>query len=124
MEIQFDKKEVEILMISKNEIEQLFLKMRNAGWNMEQELAWGYFFKHDSKELLKHLADKLERQGYEIIDINQSYPDNMYWLQIEKIEQHSVESLHKRNQMFSLLAQQTGIHAYDGMDVSPVGLFE
>jgi len=107
-------------MITRNDIKQLFDKMRNAGWNMEQELAWGYFFKHETIEPLQEIANELERQGYEIIDINQSYPDEMYWLQLEKIEQHSIESLDQRNQTFYQLAQKKDIHAYDGMDVSPV----
>ncbi len=109
-------------MISKNDIEQLFEKMRKAGWNMEQELAWGYFFKHETIEPLKEIADELEIQGYEVVDINQSYPDEMYWLQLEKIEQHSIDSLDIRNQSFYHLAQQKNIHAYDGMDVYPVDL--
>ncbi len=110
-------------MITKNDIEQLFTKMRKAGWNMEQELAWGYFFKHQSKEPLEKLARELSKQGYEIVAINQSFPDEMWWLQIEKIEQHGIDSLDQRNQEFYQLAKQYHIHAYDGMDVSPVDLF-
>ena len=106
-------------MITTKDIEALFEKMRKAGWNMEQELAWGYFFKHESIEPLQKIADELEQQGYEIVDINQSFPDEMYWLQLEKIEQHSVQSLDKRNQKFYELARKRKIHAYDGMDVSP-----
>ena len=107
-------------MITVKDVEQLFDKMRKAGWNMEQELAWGYFFKHEEIEPLQKIADELEQQGYEIVDINQSYPDEMYWLQMEKIEQHSIQSLNNRNQKFYQLAKKRHIHAYDGMDVSPV----
>ncbi len=57
---------------------------------MEQKLAWGYFFKHSHIEPLQKLAHELEQQSYEIIDINLSYTDEMYWLQLEKIEQHSI----------------------------------
>ncbi len=111
-------------MISRNDISQLFEKMRNAGWNMEQPLAWGYFFKHESRAELEKLAEQLGREAYEIVDINQSFPDEMWWLQIEKIEQHSIDSLDQRNQYFYQLAEQHHIQAYDGMDVSPVDLFE
>lgn len=44
----------------------------------------------------------------------------MYWLQLEKIEQHSIDSLHQTNQKFYQLAKQRHIDQYDGMDVSPV----
>ncbi len=108
--------------ISRKDIEALFEKMCKAGWNMEQALAWGYFFKHETIEPLQKLAVELEQQGYEVVDINQSFPDEMYWLQLEKIEQHSIDSLDVRNQQFYQLAEQYKVHAYDGMDVSPVDL--
>ncbi len=38
--------------ITKNEVERLFNKMHKAGWNMQQKLAWGYFFKHETPERL------------------------------------------------------------------------
>ena len=89
---------------------------------MEQELAWGYFFKHPHIEPLQKLAHELEQQSYEIVDINLSYPDEMYWLQLGKIEQHSIESLNQRNQQFYELAKKRHIQKYDGMDVSPVDI--
>lgn len=107
-------------MISRENIQQLFEKMQAAGWDMDQKLAWGYFFKHQTIEPLEILAKELEQNGYEIIDINQSYPDKRYWLQLEKIEQHSIDSLHQTNQKFYQLAKQRHIDQYDGMDVSPV----
>lgn len=106
-------------MITKDELQQLFSKMRKAGWKMEQDLAWGYFFKNETREPLEKVADYLTTQGYEIVDINQSFPDEMYWLQTEKIEQHDVDSLHLRNLQLSQLAEQMHIKAYDGMDVAP-----
>jgi len=107
-------------MITKDELQQLFSKMRKAGWKMDQELLWGYFFKNEKREPLQEVADYLTAQGYEIVDINQSFPDEMYWLQAEKIEQHDVDSLYLRNQQLSQLAAQMHIKAYDGMDVAPV----
>ncbi len=109
-------------IIQYSDVQQLFEKMRKAGWNMDQELAWGYFFKNNTIGPLNILAKTLEQQSYDIIDINQSYPDNLYWLQIEKIEQHSIESLDKRNQLFYQIAQQAHILRYDGMDVSPIDI--
>ena len=108
--------------ITKEDIRQLFEKMQKAGWNMDQPLAWGYFFKHPTKDVLQNITDELEAQGFEVIDINQSFPDKLYWLQLEKIEQHSIESLDRRNQTFYLLAKQRHIQQYDGMDVSPIDI--
>ena len=89
---------------------------------MDQKLAWGYFFKHPAIAPLQELAQELEQQSYEVIDINQSFPDEMYWLQLEKIEQHSIESLDQRNREFYELANTRHIQYYDGMDVSPIDI--
>lgn len=106
-------------MITEYEVQQLFSRMNKAGWDMDQKLAWGYFFKNQTREPLLKLADYLSTQGYQIIDINQSFPDEMYWLQTGRIEQHGVDSLHLRNQQLSQLAKQMHVQAYDGMDVAP-----
>lgn len=66
-------------MISIEDISQLFEKMQKAGWDMEQKLAWGYFFKHPDQAPLQELARELKQQSYEVIDINQSFPDGRYW---------------------------------------------
>jgi hypothetical protein len=111
-------------MINKQDIKQLFEKMKKAGWNMDQPLVWGYFFKDSHQENLKRLAHQLEQEDFVIIDINQSYPDKLYWLQLEKIEQHSIITLNKRNQRFYQLAKDHHILKYDGMDVSPINYFD
>jgi len=107
-------------MISRKDVDELFIKMRKAGWQMDQPQTWGYFFKERSKSKLSNLSEKLSNLGYQIIDINQSYPDKIYWLHIEKTEVHSEQSLHQLNQSFYQLAKEQDIQAYDGMDISPV----
>lgn len=107
-------------MITETEIQQLFSKMAKAGWDMQQPLAWGYFFKNQTIEPLQQLAKELTKQGFETIDINQSFPDKIYWLQLEKIEQHTIHTLNQQNQQFYRLAEQKQLLAYDGMDVAPV----
>lgn len=107
-------------MISRQDVEDLFFKMRKAGWDMDQQQTWGYFFKDASQSKLEGVAQILANQGYEVVDINQSYPDLLYWLHVEKTQIHSVQSLHQLNQSFYQLAQEHQILAYDGMDISPV----
>ncbi|MFK5985917.1 MAG: ribonuclease E inhibitor RraB [Pseudomonadota bacterium] len=109
-------------MIDKHDVKALFQKMQDAGWNMQQAQVWGYFFKDSSEQKLIKLSHKLKQLGYTINDINQSYPDKSYWLHIEKIQQHSIESLHQLNQYFYQLAKDNNISSYDGMDISPIDI--
>jgi len=109
-------------MISRDEVETLFQKMQKAGWDMQKEQVWGYFFKDPSLQKLSNFSENLKHQGYTIVDINQSYPDNNFWLHIEKTQQHTIDSLHQLNQYFYKLAEENSIQSYDGMDISPVGI--
>jgi hypothetical protein len=44
----------------------------------------------------------------------------LWWLYVEKEEVHTPQSLDKRNDEFSLLADKLGLDSYDGMDVGPI----
>jgi hypothetical protein len=109
-------------MITRDDIETLFKKMQKSGWNMHEDQVWGYFFKDPSQQKLKEFSQELNRLGYTIIDINQSYPDKNYWLHIEKTQPHSIDSLYQLNQFFYQLAKENSIQSYDGMDISPVSI--
>jgi hypothetical protein len=43
----------------------------------------------------------------------------VYFLQVDRVETHSVDSLHTRNENLALLAYRFGL-TYDGLDVAPV----
>ncbi len=107
-------------MINRDDVQALFQKMQKAGWDMQQQHVWGYFFKDPSQQNLINFSNKLKNLGFTVNDINQSYPDNNYWLHIESTEQHSIDSLHQLNQFFYQLAKENTIQSYDGMDISPV----
>jgi len=109
-------------MINRQDVDELFQKMRKAGWNMDNQKTWGYFFKDTSRNKLSHLSKHLTTLGYEVVDINQSYPDEMFWLHVEKIEIHNEKTLHELNQFFYQLAKDNHIQEYDGMDISPADI--
>jgi hypothetical protein len=96
-------------MITKEEMVELFADMKqNAPWDSNKPLLWGYFF-----------ADP----DYQIVGIYDSKPDGdapaLWWLHIEKVERHTVDTLHARNQQFYKFAEEHGLESYDGMDVGP-----
>ncbi len=113
-------------MITRNQLTQMFESVGDGtDWDLSKQLAWGYFFTDRNKEALVNAAPILEKLGYRIVDIyladKQSAEEaDLWWLHIEKIETHSVDSLYDRNAEFYKFAQSNDIESYDGMDVGPV----
>lgn len=111
-------------MITKEEMVELFADMKqNAPWDISKPLLWGYFFADPVKEKLEGAAPLLEAKGYQVVGIFDSNPDSdtpaLHWLQIEKVEKHTVDTLHARNQEFYKFADEHQLESYDGMDVGP-----
>ena len=109
--------------ISKAQLESMFASMRrDAPWNADGPLLWGYFFTNQAPEPLRKAAVELERMGYRVVDISER-PDAVqsarWWLHVEKVEVHGVESLHARNQELYAFAAKMKLASYDGMDVGP-----
>ena len=75
------------------------------------------------KAKLEAVQAPLKAQGYQIVGVYDSKPDGdapaLWWLHIEKVEKHTVDTLHARNQQFYKFAEEHGLESYDGMDVGP-----
>ena len=111
-------------MITKEEMVKLFADMKqNAPWDSNKPLLWGYFFADPDKAKLEAVQAPLKATGYQIVGIYDSKPDGdapaLWWLHIEKVEKHTVDTLHARNQQFYQFAEAHGLDSYDGMDVGP-----
>lgn len=94
-------------------------------WDMSQDMLWGYFFTHPSRAKLDFAAKDLSRLGYRVVNVylsdkeDPATPD-LWWLHVERIETHSVESLFRRNAELTAFAKTHDLGSYDGMDVGPV----
>ena len=107
-------------MIDRAQLQQMFDDIaRNAGWDMSKPMLWGYFFTHATREPLERAADTLRADGYRVVDLWQGDEEDepLFWLHVERVEAHSVESLYERNESFYRLAEDLGLESYDGMDV-------
>jgi Regulator of ribonuclease activity B len=101
-------------------LESMFKNMRsNTKWNVDGELLWGYFFNDPDPKKLQPVADELTAAGYTFVDIHQAKDGPIYFLHVEKVETHTLQSLNLRNQEFYRLAERRCIASYDGMDVGP-----
>jgi hypothetical protein len=118
--------EAQSQMITKEQLIEMFESVtEKTDWNMSGNMVWGYFFTDSDRSALESVIPLLSADGYAYKDIylaekqSESEPD-MWWLHVEKVETHSVESLYARNLAFYDFAAKHALDSYDGMDVGPV----
>lgn len=111
--------------ISREQLAEMFSSMRaNPSWNVDGPLLWGYFFTAPKQALLEPIAKMLADRGYRLVGIHlgdkASVGDqDVWWLRVERVEKHTVDSLQARNSEFYGLARKFAGVQYDGMDVGP-----
>jgi hypothetical protein len=109
-------------MITLETIHSMFHEMRkNAPWDVDGPLLWGYFFTDPDQRKLEQARDYLVAQGYRFVAMFENGEGGTNVLHVERIERHSPDSLHDRNHDFYALADRFGLDSYDGMDVGPAG---
>lgn len=113
-------------MITREQLDEMFTSMRaKARWSIDGECCWDYFFVDSDRDKLLRAGELLERQGFEIVGLLEPSPDDddqhTVYLQVRRIERHTVDSLLARNAELYAFAERVGLKAYDGMDVSPAG---
>jgi predicted RNA-binding Zn-ribbon protein involved in translation (DUF1610 family) len=111
--------------ISREKLVEMFEQIEHgAKWDMTKPKLWGYFFTNPTRGPLEKAAELLVAKGYRLVDIHlgkkkaTSDPD-VWWLHVERIEVHSVDSLDARNRELEAFARDAGLANYDGMDVGP-----
>lgn len=108
-------------MIQKSQLQEMFENIRaKTKWNIDGKMVWGYFFTGPSEKVLMEPSQDLLKMGYKVVNIYPADDNSKYWLHVEKIEAHSVESLHNRNSELNQFASKYKAVEYDGMDVGPV----
>ena len=113
-------------VISKDQLQDMFDSISDStDWDMSGDMLWGYFFTDSDKSALERVAPILDEMGYSVKSIYLSDKEseeepNLWWLHVEKVETHSVDSLNTTNLVFYKFAEKHGIDSYDGMDVGPV----
>jgi hypothetical protein len=95
-----------------------FEQMRaTPGFDVSKPLQWGFFFISSSREAFASVRSTLEERGYAYVEEHRA-KDGNYWLQLSRLEIHTPQSLHKRNQeLYSFALEFRGV-TYDGWDVT------
>jgi len=110
---------------SREQLQQMFTSIsQQTKWDMSRDMLWSYFFTSPSREPLEAASEDLSRLGYRVAKIYRSdkkspQDGDLWWLQVERVETHSVASLLQRNAELSSFAGSHALTAYDGMDVGP-----
>jgi hypothetical protein len=107
------------------QLQEMFQNIsESTDWNIDDEMVWGYFFTARDRTALERAAKKLESQGYRFVNLFQPEEGERqlpyFFLHVEKIEIHGVDSLYRRNAELEAFAKENGLDTYDGMDVGPV----
>ena len=112
--------------IEKKLLEEMFEDIRaKTKWPIDGDMLWGYFFTDTDRAKLSAAAAELSQRGYRLVDIHEPTAEDddqeLLWLHVERVETHSPETLHRRNDELYRFADKMGLRSYDGMDVGPVG---
>lgn len=84
---------------------------------------WSYFFVDPSPQALAPLAEHPRDAGYELrgyLDPDPEADQPVYFLHVDRVERHTVDSLATRNAELHALAARFGVRDYDGMDVGGI----
>lgn len=97
-------------------VNSIFDAMELEGVDTKKPLLYGYFFFDKDKSKLEKLKEKLLKDNYKLVRLEQT-ENKQYILHIEKVEMHSRASLLERDEQFAKLSKEFKISIYDGWDV-------
>ncbi len=103
-------------MITRAQLEEMFKAARHYSWSIDAPCAWGYYFTDVDRGKLSR-AEALEAEGFRFVEILEPDPGDddqqTLFLHVERIEKHSVDSLHALNQRLTAIAEQFQLGAYE-----------
>jgi Regulator of ribonuclease activity B len=111
-------------MIEIEDLEKLFEIVRsNKCCDLSQPCLWSYFFTDSNRARLLAVAPELESLGYAVVALLEPTPEDddqeTLFLRFDRVERHTVDSLHQRNCELYAFAEIHGFASYDGMEVGP-----
>lgn len=88
-------------------------------WSIDEVCRWSFFFVDEDGDALLPVAQHMESLGYTVVGVTEpdDEEDPFFYLQVDKLEQHTPESLHARVETLYAIAEQFEIADYDGMNV-------
>ena len=91
----------------------------NSKWKMNSNMLYGYYFKNPHRFPLEALSFILRLGGHRVVDIHQSEKSHLYWLHVEKIEIHNLDTISIKDVRLQRMGNLFLQSDYDGWDVGP-----
>lgn len=114
-------------MIPRKLIEEMFANCKKAKvFDESGACLWSYFFTDTDADKLLAAGEALEQQGFTLIGVTEAEDapeesdDQYFFLQVDRVERHTIETLVKRNEELAAYAEERELHSYDGMEASPL----
>ena len=111
-------------MITKDDIQTFFENLKDSDIDSNNQLIYGYFFTDPNATKLESASQDLVKLGYKFVDIFEAEVEDddepFFYLHVEKVEKHSVDSLDKVNQTLYVLADKYELESYDGFAAGPI----
>lgn len=115
-------------MIQRETIEDMFNHIRatvDAPFDIDGECLWTYFLYDADPKVLEEVGESLVQEGFTFDGllepvVSEEDPENephYFYLQVSRVEHHTVDSLMALNAWFYEIANYYGLEGYDGMDV-------
>jgi hypothetical protein len=101
--------------ITIEKIHEMFSHMKAQGVYSDTKMLWGYFFIAKDTASFGNVKNRLKSQNFKFVETFQDDKKN-YWLQLERAEIHTPESLYNLNEELYSIAEEYQI-TYDGFDV-------
>ncbi len=106
-----ERKKVDVLV---------FDQIQKNAWNLDEDLVWGYYFIDERKLPLQASAWCLDLVGYRVVSLDFDDEKKKWWLHVEKVGRHTLDSMASLNVRLDWLARACIWSEYDGWDVGPI----
>ena len=92
---------------------------RDSAWDMKSRMLYGYFFVSEHRTPLRVLGAILQISGHRFVGIREDEENGKYWLHVEEIDIHDLDSISARDVRLKRLGKIIFGSEYDGWDVGP-----
>ena len=112
-------------------IREIFAEAKTEdNWNLDEPMLFSYYFIANDADKLDSLGAALEDKDYDFIGVYELGDEETdkstgeFLLHIDKLEQHTPETLAQRNVEFAKLAEDYGDVSYDGWEFGEEGDYD
>lgn len=113
----------QVFEISLDRMQEMFVKTKKeAGWDMNEKMYWGYYFLDQDVNNLKRFSDKLKELNLHVVEMRKTDRNDLFLVRAEEHAVHTAKSLFDQCNRLAELSINNNIEVFDGWDVEKVNL--